>query len=479
MRFVAVAAACLATHSQVVDAARQITKKHEEQVEMRTDDGHFVNASNCVDCPSYFKASAQEKSNRIWSNIEHDEYNTMLTDDHCASQGKRCHCDGLVRYGADSRFTSWKHVTGGIECSGSSFGGEDPAPWESKHCVCRYKFPMNYIGLLKRNLGDMRNRVNNGTMPLFFDRFSDQNPANAAKVIHTFGSTAQAKFVPKDNSAYTGMYASGTQNALIRLSMVADWRKPCKGGTDFNFDGCLKPSMAFKMLRSADHSSNIVAQVNLGDGVGWHFNFFSFVHSTELPEPHGMGAELVKELFSHAAEKSESNAVGVEELATQGSTKPSAYKAPRNLFFRAPSSLMNKFSDDEHDPRHDFRKLTAGTHLYNVYTIDFSDSRCASDGNPVEYKDLPSSCPLDYLGKVVTTSDFVASAYQDHRLFFQHERFRTKTGKWTRKLCRARSDLGPNSPFRMANNVKETCTNHCPEGTSEVRGGSCPNDWMV
>jgi len=454
---------------------RRSSKKVEanQQEEMRSDDQE-VEASSCVDCPSYVRASAAQKKNTIWSRITADEYKVPF-ETRCAGELGTCVCDGKVKYGARGEFTDWKPVRDEIKCTTSSFG-KDPIKFRRKECYCQHEFPMSWVGLIERNIGDQKARVDNGTMPLFYDRFSDENPPNAAKVIHTFGSTALVRFVPKAGTGYTGMFAKGAEHAVLRFSIVADWTKPCKGGTDFNFDGCFKPSMALKMLRDGDYSSNTVAQVNLGDGVAMNFDFFKFAHSTLLPMPSGIGAAIVKSTFKYAAEESEINGVGLQELASDGSNahqSPRDIRAPEVIFFVGSSDVRSKFSNDLHDVRHDFKNIRAGTKIYDVFSLNFTDSRCTSDGQPVTWDKLGSRCPKQFLGYVESTSRFVASAYQDHRLFFQHERLKTKGGKWARKKCVSKRRLVDTSEFRMAGEQTFTCTQACPSSTVAT-AGACP-----
>lgn len=448
---------------------------------MRNDDnGLELDVSGCVDCPSYVALDAREKMDRLWAKIEADEY-TEPFKTQCAREGGNCPCDGSVKYGKTGKWTAWRPVIGHIVCSASEFDGEDPAPWEWKKCVCKHSFPKTWIGLLERNLKDTGGRVDNGTMAMFFDRFSDENPRNNAKTIHTFGSTAKVRFVPQQNNMpqYTGMFAKGAEHALIRLSIVADWEQPCKGGTDLNFDGCVKPSLAFKMLRDGDYSSNTVAQKNLGDGVEWNFDFFRYTHATLLPAPHGIGADLVKSLFKHAAPENETNGVGLQELASDGSKAeqlPSAIVDPKVLFFVPSNEVMNTFSNDEHDPRSDFGKIVPSTRLYDVYTVNFQDLRCSADGQPVYWDKLDGSCPKEFLGHVETVSRFVASAYEDHRLFFQHERI-TKGGSWLRKMCKKKPGTGvqgDGAEFRMAGDFSRTCYQDCWPSTRADTSRSCP-----
>lgn len=340
--------------------------------------------------------------------------------------------------------------------------------------MCKDDFPVRWQGLLEREIQGNQARVDNGTMPMFFDRFSDENPVNNQKVIHTGGAVATARVVPAGNHQYTGMFADGFEHGVVRLSLVADWTTPCKGGIDFNFNGCLKPSMALKMLRDGDYSSNIVAQVNLGDGVGWHFNFFDFTHSTWLPAPTGLGALLVTSLFSNAAD--EIAGVGLEEVSSKGSQahqRKTDINAPELIYF-VPNEKLS-FSDEEHDPRSDFMNIPAGTALFDIMTITPGNDACFDYGEnkPFLWEDLSRDCPIVKLGTVVSTSRFVASDWGDRRLFFQHERLKTKSGKWARKSCASGAPLPSDNAYRMASDLDRTCTQVCGDGMVET-GDACP-----
>jgi len=346
------------------------------------------------------------------------------------------------------------------------------------------KFPMNWPNLFWVNFRDLATVAWNGTMSMFFDRFSDENPTNHAKVIHTYGSVATVRFEPVPNNLnYTGVFREGTEHGIMRLSIVADWTKPCKGGTDLNFNGCFKPSLAFKMLRAGDYSSNLVAQVNLGDGVGRDFNFFNHTQATWLPTPTGLAASVVKELFSFASEKDEISGVGLQELASGGSKADqdaSEIKAPKLVYFVPHDDIKHRFSSEEHDARHDFDAIGVGTVLYKVVAVD-DDPACfvSANGNPLEGKDLSrSECPHTTVGQIVTTSRFVASSWGDRRLFFQHERLKTKDGRWERKACaldgKIDSVLPDSNQYRMSDDPSRTCTQKCLYPDMKPVVASCP-----
>merc|ERR1719182_118744 len=52
----------------------------------------------------------------------------------CTSS-RNCNCNGQVRMGYGNRWTSWRDVSGSIQCTNGAFGG-DPAPGQAKECVC-------------------------------------------------------------------------------------------------------------------------------------------------------------------------------------------------------------------------------------------------------------------------------------------------------------------------------------------------------
>merc|ERR1712232_1489521 len=52
----------------------------------------------------------------------------------CTSS-RNCNCNGRVRMGYGNRWTSWRDVSGSIQCTNGAFGG-DPAPGQAKECQC-------------------------------------------------------------------------------------------------------------------------------------------------------------------------------------------------------------------------------------------------------------------------------------------------------------------------------------------------------
>jgi len=78
---------------------------------------------------------------------KHEEKDNELLQDRCACENpghgtfasctssRNCNCNGRVRMGYGNRWTSWRDVSGSIQCTNGAFGG-DPAPGQAKECQC-------------------------------------------------------------------------------------------------------------------------------------------------------------------------------------------------------------------------------------------------------------------------------------------------------------------------------------------------------
>mmetsp|Transcript_90254 Transcript_90254/g.160763 ORF Transcript_90254/g.160763 Transcript_90254/m.160763 type:complete len:209 (+) Transcript_90254:75-701(+) len=51
------------------------------------------------------------------------------------TQSRSCDCKGRVRLGYEGKWSAWKHVNGGIQCTNAAFGG-DPWRGQAKECIC-------------------------------------------------------------------------------------------------------------------------------------------------------------------------------------------------------------------------------------------------------------------------------------------------------------------------------------------------------
>jgi len=73
--------------------------------------------------------------------LEHVDVSTQPPPNYVCAQELRsnstCSCDGYVKFGRGSSWSSWMNVAGSIECQSGIFG--DPAPGSEKECVCQPK----------------------------------------------------------------------------------------------------------------------------------------------------------------------------------------------------------------------------------------------------------------------------------------------------------------------------------------------------
>ena len=89
---------------------------------------------------------------------------------------------------------------------------------------------------------------------------------NRVKMVHSQGLVAKVRWEPvADNIAakgFTGIYASGSDTAIMRLSE-----------TNNLYDGStgLTPSMAIKFLRDGDESANLLAMKTFRQTNSWNF----------------------------------------------------------------------------------------------------------------------------------------------------------------------------------------------------------------
>jgi len=67
----------------------------------------------------------------------------------------------------------------------------------------------------------------------------DEMPAGQKKVVHTQGVVAKIEWVPTPGTPYTGIFAEGSTNAIIRYSQTPNLTTAHSG---------LLPSLAIKFL---------------------------------------------------------------------------------------------------------------------------------------------------------------------------------------------------------------------------------------
>lgn len=235
--------------------------------------------------------------------------------------------------------------------------------------------------------------------------FSDIAPTKWKKYLHARGAVAKVEFVSRSQN-FTGVFA-GFNCGLIRLSLTYK----VKGSRP------VAPGLALKVLRDHTYSANISALVSL-HGQDKDFNFFKNPMSNIVPVGEGLGQKLVHRIFKKASNYPEELLVDdMAKIQADGVvvTKP---ESPRQIFFVPDSSLVSK--SEEHDVRKDFLEIPKGKTLYKV----FAAAKKYQSYNYENYKEEDAKNFLkdaEYIGDLVTTSEFLASEFGDSELFFRHQ----------------------------------------------------------
>lgn len=238
-------------------------------------------------------------------------------------------------------------------------------------------------------------------------RQSDVSPKGWKKFLHRRGSMAKVKFVPAENSSFTGIF-QGAECALLRLSLTY---KPTKKRS-------FAPGLALKVLRDGAPSANVSALYKL-DGQDKDYNFFKNPLSNIVPNGMSVPLKMVHKIFSRVSDYPEEILLDHLSDVDQFGNKEEKIKSPRQIFF-VPNEKLSQASS-VHDVRRDFHKIPTGTSVYKVYAA--SESR--KNFNYLDnYKDADIQKFVKestFLGEIVTTSPFVSSEFGDTGIFFRHE----------------------------------------------------------
>jgi len=243
------------------------------------------------------------------------------------------------------------------------------------------------------------------------ERFADQANRGWKKAIHARASVAKTRFIPTENTPFTGLF-KGSDYGLIRLSLTRD-----PSSSDF------APGLAMKMLIDGHPSANFSALVSL-TGQGKNYNFFAKAMSNVVPVVHEFGPKLINWMFRRVTNFP--TKLYLEEFAQldQTGNKEAQPFFPYQIFLE-PNSIL-KFAETPHDFREDLATISPGTTLFSVYGVN--PEKLAEDAkqiaNIVDRDDYRQKAQL--IGKIETTSEFIASLYGDDLLFFKHQRFGNK-----------------------------------------------------
>jgi hypothetical protein len=233
---------------------------------------------------------------------------------------------------------------------------------------------------------------------------TDELDVGRRKLVHAWGAEARFRFVArKSSSGYTGIYESGSDCVIGRLSMAT---RPTETSTI--------PALALKFFISGHKSVNLQI-MNSTNGQESH-NFFALPFSNIIPPADSLTQRLLQQFFHQAAEAfgakdPDPTHLTVEHLAkikVEG-TEVVTPKTPFRLIFK-PTVLANALMTDATvttDFRTDLSHYPVGEAMYDVYALDEGQSP----------DDLSET---ELIGQLIPTTKIVASSYGDEKLYFQH-----------------------------------------------------------
>ena len=237
------------------------------------------------------------------------------------------------------------------------------------------------------------------------DRLEDEAPSLWRKAIHAHGSVAKIRFIPVNNSPYTGLF-KGADYGVIRASVTGN---PSNRG--------FAPGLAIKLLANGQPSGNFSALVSLS-GQGQNYNFFAKEFSNIVPVVNELGPRVTNLIFRRVTKHP--TRIDLQHLGavTQQGMQEEYPHTPTQVFLVPNPDL--KFAESPHDFRDDLASIDSGTHLFSIFAVNPLELGEDAIGT-ASYRQQAQS-----IGYLETTSAFVTSFYGDSQLFFRHQRFRNQ-----------------------------------------------------
>ncbi|MCG6138286.1 MAG: hypothetical protein MET45_27295 [Nostoc sp. LLA-1] len=244
------------------------------------------------------------------------------------------------------------------------------------------------------------------TLKAKMDRQEDEVPSNWKKAIHAHGSVAKIKFIPTNNTPFTGLFKKADYG-LLRLSVTGD---PADRG--------FAPGLAMKLFVDSKPSANFSALVSLV-GQEQNYNFFANELSNIVPVVKSFGPVIINLIFSRVTRyPTKLYLEQLGEINQQGQPESQAYY-PAQIFL-VPHADLQFPESPPHDFRTDLATISSGTVLYSVYGVKPEEVA----ENKLSQEETRERSQL--IGHIETTSEFVSSFYGDSQLFFRHQRFRNR-----------------------------------------------------
>lgn len=243
--------------------------------------------------------------------------------------------------------------------------------------------PLEGQGITSKGIVDtIRILWNRALLAQAFDVAEDVRP-DREKIFHPFGTAARVRFEPDANTPHTGIFRSGAAG-IARLSLGADDKQYISGiAVKLFVDG--KPSVNLHAIPGLDAQESR--------------DFFANAPSTTIPKPTDAKFKFANLFLARVANPTKRGVSALANTDTRGNriANPSS---PEGVTF-VPARGVNFSPTTTRDFRDELGDLRPGTVIYEVYSTETPPKR---------------------LGAIRLESSFVASAFEDRRLSFEHQR---------------------------------------------------------
>ena len=233
------------------------------------------------------------------------------------------------------------------------------------------------------------------------DNKGDVLPEGRRKLIHSVGVVAKVAFNVVTKSKYTGLFNSGSQNALLRLSAAKDYdiKKSSAKQAYNNF----APGFGLKFLVNKKISENLVAMYDPLGQESWNFFKNTFTNNFRVNLHQDLENKLVSRSFAKVTNWiSGVGLLGISSVKENGEIEKSPV-FPYRLEFVPNPNLTKLFKDEYTEDFKDIiSKIPSETLIYEVFAID------------------QPGCEPEKIGELVSKSEFTTSTFADRHLFFRH-----------------------------------------------------------
>ena len=293
------------------------------------------------------------------------------------------------------------------------------------------------------------------------------------KVVHKQGVVAKVEWIPVENDLeYPGLYESGSDSVIMRLSETANQSSETKG---------LTPSVALKFLTGGELSANILAMNSMAANEG-SWNFFEKTMKTRVPaftkEDNPIEFETFHRKLLHGTPCPYALAVGhlAEWNNDEGEYTNKQVKIPYELQFES------KFKEDLDDP------AIADLPWYRQLQAKIPKDSIILDVYALTAPTWFEGSERVKIAEIKLLTELYTSQFGDDVLQFQHIRIRRDRKHWPKEWRQDAID----AEDCTANHEHEKYGKTVPEGVwpdndadakeffeEQQREYGCPFAWLM